>query len=148
MDAELEEIEGEIEVETGEAMDGKMELLTAELEGARKAGSASVEEVEVEEEANGSGLSSSVCSSFPSIVSLSSAIVTLDFLGAGPTLESEGGEGEGALAIFRELDITRFYVKMQCVIRNVLNDFERNIFFYDSMRFWTKKAGKKKVKFN
>ncbi len=80
MDAEREEIEGEIEIETGEAM-------------------------EVEEEANGSGLSSSVCSSFPSIVSLPSAIFTLDFLGGGPTLEREG---EGALVFFRELDITRF----------------------------------------
>ncbi len=95
LDAELEEIEGEIEVETGEAM-------------------------EVEEEANGSGLSSSVCSSLPSLVSLPSAMITLDFLRAGPTLEREGGEGEGALTFSRELDITRFYVKMQCVIRNVL----------------------------
>ncbi len=89
LDAELEEIDGEIEVETGEAM-------------------------EVEEEVKGSGLSSSACSSFPSIVSLSSAIVTLDFLETGPTLV---GEGEGALAFSRELDITRLCVKMQCAIR-------------------------------
>ena len=109
MDAELEEIEGEIEVETGAAM-------------------------EVEEEASGLGLSSSACSSFPSIVSLFSAIFTLDFLGAGPALEREG-EGEGALAFFRELDMASFFFKMQCIIQNVLDDFERNIFFYDSMGF-------------